>query len=275
MVRLLKDSSKDILSKPFFIEYDPPSMNQFSRTELILGREALEKLHRSTVAVYGIGGVGSYVVEGLARAGVGAFILVDDDTICVTNINRQVHATHSTLGQSKVEVMKQRILDINPSATVTAYHSFYSPESSHKTLKHGYDYIIDAIDTVTGKVDLVVKAIAMGTPIISCLGTGNKLDPTQLEVADIYETSVCPLAKVVRKLVKAQGVKSLKVVYSKEQPLKPLDLPHLSCKVNCVCPDNSSKHCTVRRQVPGSVSFVPSVAGFIIAGEVIKDLLRK
>lgn len=239
----------------------------------MIGREALEKLHHSTVAIYGIGGVGSYTAEGLARAGVGKFVIVDDDTICVTNINRQIHATHLTVGQSKVEVMKQRILEINPKAEVNAYHTFYSSESSHETLKHGYDYIVDAIDNVTGKIDLVIKAAELGIPIISSMGTGNKLDPTQLEVADIYSTSVCPLAKVVRKLLKERGVKSLQVVYSKEQPLKPLDLPHLSCKTDCVCSEGSSKHCTVRRQVPGSISFVPSVAGFILAGVVIKDLI--
>ncbi len=250
-------------------------MNQFSRTELIIGHESLATLHRSTVAVYGIGGVGSYTVEGLARAGVGKFVIVDDDTICITNINRQIHATHQTVGRSKVEVMKQRILEINPKAEVTAYHAFYSPGASHETLRQGYDYIVDAIDNVTGKIDLVVKAAQFGIPIISCMGTGNKLDPTQLEVADIYSTSVCPLAKVVRKLLKERGVKSLKVVYSKEQPLQPLDLPHLSCKTNCVCLEGSSKHCTVRRQVPGSISFVPSVAGFILAGIVIKDLIGR
>jgi tRNA A37 threonylcarbamoyladenosine dehydratase len=250
-------------------------MNQFSRTELILGRSALDKLHQSTVAVYGVGGVGSYTLEGLARAGVGNFVIVDDDTICITNLNRQIHATHKTVGHSKVEVMKQRILEINPNAKVIAYHAFYSPETSHETLKQGYDYIVDAIDNVTGKIDLAVKAGELGIPIISSMGTGNKLDPTQLEVADIYATSVCPLAKVVRRLLKERGVKALRVVYSKEQPIKPIEMEHLSCKTNCVCPDNGAKHCTVRHQVPGSVSFVPSVAGFILAGVVIKDLIGR
>ena len=248
-------------------------MHEFTRTEQLLGKEALEKLKIATVAIYGIGGVGTFVAEGLARSGIGSFALIDDDVICITNINRQIHASHKTIGKSKVEVMKERILDINPMAKVTAFHCNYSPDTSEQTLNPGYHYIVDAIDTITAKVDLIVKAQAMSIPIISSMGTGNKLDPTRLEVEDIYKTSVCPLAKVMRKLLKAKGVERLKVVYSKEEPLKPLQTEENSCKTNCVCPPESTKHCAHRHQVPGSVSFVPSVAGMIIAAEVVKDLI--
>ena len=249
-------------------------MNQFSRTELLIGQEGLQKLHSATVIVYGIGGVGSFAVEALARAGVGHLVLVDDDTICITNLNRQLQATHKTLGMPKVEAMRQRVLDINQNAQVTIHQVFYKPENSADTLNMKYDYIIDAIDNVTAKVDLAVKAHNMGIKMISCMGTGNKMDPTQLEVTDIYQTSICPLARVVRKMLKDRGVPSLKVLYTKETPIKPLNLEHLSCKNNCVCPEGSSKHCTVKHQIPGSISFVPSVAGLIIAGEVIRDLIK-
>ena len=227
----------------------------FSRMELLIGAAALEKLAASHVMVFGIGGVGSFVVEGLARAGVGKLTLVDDDSICPSNINRQLHATTRTIGRPKAEVMRERVLDINPEATVKEIVKFYLPENADEFFVNPCDYIVDAIDTVTAKIDLVVRAQDRGIRVISCMGAGNKMDPTRFEVSDIYKTSVCPLAKVMRYELRARGVKTLKVVYSKEKPLTRSDGP------------NS------RRQIPGSISFVPSVAGLILAGEVIKDLI--
>ena len=194
-------------------------LHSFSRTELLLGREGLEKLKQSKVAVFGVGGVGSFTVEGLVRAGVGKLVLIDDDCVCLTNINRQLHATRKTVGKPKVEVMKERILEINPQAQVTTFQKFYMPDTAHEMLADDYDYIVDAIDTVTGKIDLVMKAKEKNIPIISCMGAGNKLDPTRFEVTDVFNTSVCPLAKVMRKELKSRGITSLKVVYSKESPL--------------------------------------------------------
>jgi tRNA A37 threonylcarbamoyladenosine dehydratase len=246
-------------------------LHAFSRTELIIGKENLEKLKTSTVAVFGMGGVGSYTAEALARSGVGKLIIVDDDTVCLTNINRQIHATRKTVGKPKVEVMKERLLEINPNLKVTAYQTFYSSENSNMLLSPDYDYVVDAIDTVSSKIDLVVKCNEMGIPIISCMGAANKLDPTKFEVADLYETSICPLAKVMRYELRKRGIKSLKVVYSKEKPIKPL-LDVVTCKQQCIC-KNKERTCVKRRQIPGSVSFVPPVAGFILAGEVIKDLI--
>jgi len=250
-------------------------LHGFSRTELLIGKEALEKLKNSRVAVFGIGGVGTFVVEGLVRAGVGRFVLVDDDLICLTNINRQIHATRKTIGKVKVEVMKERILDINPNAEVEAVRCFYLPEKADELIRDDYDYIVDAVDTVTAKVDLVVQAKKRGIPIISSMGAGNKLDPTKFQVADIYETTVDPLAKVMRKELRQRGIESLKVVYSTEQPIKPKESEENSCSTNCICPKGTQRNCSVRNQVPGSISFVPSVAGLIIAGEVIKDLISK
>lgn len=247
-------------------------LHEFSRTELLIGEASLQKLKNSKVAVFGIGGVGTFVVEGLVRAGVGKFVLIDDDLICLTNINRQLHATRKTVGKPKVEVMRERILEINPKAEVVIHQCFYLPENSAELINPDYDYIVDAVDTVTAKVDLVVNAKKAGIPIISCMGAGNKLDPTQFEVADIYATSVCPLAKVMRKELRQRGIKSLKVVYSKESPRKPLEAEVATCSTNCICPKDAARTCTVRRQIPGSISFVPSVAGLIIAGEVVKDL---
>lgn len=247
-------------------------LNEFSRAELLLGSDGIKKLQGSKVAVFGVGGVGSYTAEALARSGVGSFVLVDDDKICLTNINRQLHAAHSTIGKYKVDVMAERLLDINPKAQIEKKQTFYTPENGAELIPKDCDYIIDAIDTVTAKLDLVVRAQKMGIPVISCMGAGNKLDPTRLEVADIYETSVCPLAKVMRKELRQRGVESLKVVYSKELPLKPMETEGTSCKYHCVCPPGTVRKCTIRRAVPGSVSFVPPVAGLIIAGEVIKDL---
>lgn len=229
-------------------------MEQFSRTELLIGKENVEKLNKSKVAVFGIGGVGSYVVEGLARAGVGKFVLIDKDKVDITNLNRQIIATHKTVGKSKVEVSKERIIDINPNAEVEIYEEFFMPESEG-ILDETVDYIVDAVDTVTAKIELVIRADKLNIPIISSMGTGNKLDPTRFEVTDIYKTEVCPLAKVMRKELKQRGIKKLKVVYSKEEPVKAMQKEE------------------GKKQPPASISFVPSVAGLIIAGEVIKDLI--
>lgn len=247
-------------------------LNQFSRTELLLGNAAMEKLTASRVAVFGIGGVGGYTVEALVRSGIGAIDIIDDDKVCLTNINRQIYATRKTIGQYKVDVAKERILDINPDIKVTAYKTFYTPETSSQFDFSAYDYVVDAIDTVTGKIELVMNAAKAGTPIISSMGAGNKLNPAAFEVADIYKTSVCPLARVMRYELKKRGIKKLKVVYSKEKPITPIDNNEISCKTHCVCPPGTQRKCTARRQVPGSTAFVPSVAGLIIAGEIIKDL---
>ena len=249
-------------------------LNQFSRTELLIGKEGIEKLQNSKVAVFGVGGVGSFVVEGLVRAGVGDFILVDDDKVCLTNLNRQIIATRKTVGKPKVEVAKERILEINPNAKVKTYQQFFMPDSE-EILDNTVDYIVDSVDTVTAKIELVVRANKLNIPIISSMGTGNKLDPTRFEVTDIYKTSVCPLAKVMRKELKTRGIDKLKVVYSKEEPIKPDNNSEFSCKTNCICPPGTKRKCTARNQVPGSISFVPSVAGLIIAGEVIKDIIKK
>lgn len=226
--------------------------SQLSRTELLLGAAAIEKLANSRVAVFGIGGVGGYAVEALARSGVGALDLIDNDKVCLSNINRQIIATHSTVGKYKVDVAKARIADINPNATISTYKTFYMPEIAHDFDFSKYDYIIDAIDTVTAKLDLAVRATSLGIPIISSMGAGNKLDPTAFEVADIYKTSVCPLAKVMRYELRKRGIKKLKVVYSKEPPV------------------SASKD---SGRTPASCAFVPSVVGLIMAGEVIKDLI--
>ena len=248
-------------------------LNQFSRTELVIGKEGLEKLSNAKVAIFGLGGVGSFVLEGLVRAGVGNFVLIDDDRICLTNLNRQILATRKTVGQPKVEVAKQRILDINPDANVEIHQEFFMPETEG-ILDNSIDYIVDCIDTVTAKIELVVRADKLDIPIISCMGTGNKLDPTRFEVTDIYKTSVCPLAKVMRKELRSRGIKKLKVVYSKEEPVRLNETTENSCKHNCICPPGTKRKCTIRNQVPGSVSFVPSVAGLIIAGEVVKSILN-
>ncbi|HHV29003.1 tRNA threonylcarbamoyladenosine dehydratase [Acetivibrio mesophilus] len=248
-------------------------LNQFSRTEILFGKEAMKKLEQATVAVFGIGGVGGYTVEALARSGVGNFVIVDDDKVCLTNLNRQIIATRKTIGQYKVDVMKERILDINPKANVTVHQCFFLPENSHEFNFPSYSYVVDAIDTVTAKIELVMKSKEFGVPIISAMGAGNKIDPTQLKVADIYKTSMCPLAKVMRYELRRRGVKKLKVVYSTEVPKKPVEDMAISCRTNCICPPGTERKCTDRRNIPGSTSFVPSVAGLIIAGEVIKDII--
>lgn len=247
-------------------------LNQFSRTELLLGKEAMQTLENSRVAVFGIGGVGGYTVEALARSGVGTIDLIDDDKVCLTNINRQIIATRKTVGKYKVDVMKERILDINPNARVNAHKCFFLPETKNAFDFSQYSYVVDAVDTVTAKIQLVLEAQSAGVPIISSMGAGNKLDPTGFEVADIYKTSVCPLAKVMRRELKKRNVKHLKVVYSKEKPLQPMKDEALSCKSDCVCPPGTEHKCIDRRAIPGSNAFVPSVVGLIIAGEVIKDL---
>ena len=250
-------------------------MDQFSRTELLFGKPALDTLRRSRVAVFGIGGVGSYTVEALVRAGVGRLMLIDDDLVCLTNLNRQLIALHSTVGKPKVEVMAARVLDINPDAEVETFKTFYLPENADTFDLSRCGYIVDAVDTVSAKVELAVRASQAGVPIISCMGAGNKLDPTRFEVADLFETSVCPLCKVMRKEVRRRGVERLKVVYSKEEPLMPVETEAISCRHHCVCPKGATRTCTVRHRVPGSVSFVPSVAGLIIAGEVIRGLIGR
>ena len=249
-------------------------LNQFSRTQLLFGAEAMGKLATSRVAVFGIGGVGGYTVEALARSGVGAIDLIDDDRVCLTNINRQIVATRKTVGKHKVDVMEERILDINPGCKVRAYKCFYLPETKDQFNFSEYDYVIDAVDTVTAKISLIMQANEAGTKVISCMGAGNKLDPTAFEVSDIYKTSICPLARVMRRELKKRGVKKLKVVYSKEKALRPLEDMSISCRTNCICPPGAERKCTDRRDIPGSVAFVPSVAGLILAGEVIKDLIK-
>ena len=225
------------------------------------------------IAVFGVGGVGGYVVEALARSGVGALDLIDSDRVCLSNINRQIIATERTLGMYKVDAAEERVKEISPDCSVRTYKLFYLPETQDRFDFRQYDYVVDAIDTVKGKIALVMKAKAAGTPIISALGAGNKLDPTAFEVADLSKTSVCPLARVMRRELGKRGVKHLKVVYSREQPLTPLEDDEISCKYHCICPPDSKRDCSIRRQVPGSVSFVPSVMGLIIAGEVVRDLV--
>lgn len=245
--------------------------DQFSRTQLLFGPEAMEKLRASRVAVFGIGGVGGYAVEALVRSGIGELDLIDDDRVCLTNLNRQLHATRKTIGQYKVDVAAERVREINPDCRIHTFRTFFLPDTRDQFDFSQYDYVIDAIDTVTGKLALIETAKAAGVPIICSMGAGNKTDPTAFRVADIYQTSVCPLARVIRSECRKRGVKHLKVVYSTEQPVRPLEDPAISCRSHCVCPPGTRK-CTVRRDIPGSTAFVPSVAGLIIAGEVVKDL---
>ena len=224
-------------------------LNEFSRTELLLGKDAMQRLYHARVAVFGIGGVGGYVVEALARSGVGAFDLIDDDKVCLTNINRQIIATHQTIGKYKVDVMEERIHLINPEAQVVGHKCFYLPETADQFDFSQYDYVVDAVDTVTAKIEIILRAKEAGVPVISCMGAGNKLDPTQFRVADIYNST--------------------------EASLKPLETMETSCRTGCVCPPGTVHKCTDRRAIPGSISFVPSVAGLIIGGEVIKDLIQE
>ncbi len=241
---------------------------QFARTELLLGKESIENFSKKRIAVFGIGGVGGYTVEALVRSGIGTLDLIDHDTVSLSNLNRQIIATHSTVGQRKVDVAKQRALDINPDITVNVYPVFYSPDTAGQFQYSQYDYIVDAMDTVTAKLELVEQANLSGVPIISCMGAGNKMDPTAMEIADISETSVCPLARIMRKELRKRGIDTLKVVYSKEPPIAVS--PHVPEKEEG---NEETKGQTSHRHIPGSNAFVPAVAGLVMAGEVIHDLL--
>ena len=247
-------------------------LNQFSRTELLFGKRAMEVLKNARVAVFGIGGVGGYAVEALVRSGVGEVDLIDDDKVCLTNLNRQIIATRKTVGKYKVDVMKERILEINPDAIVNTHKCFFLPETREEFDFSQYSYVVDAVDTVTAKIQLVIEAQNAGIPIISCMGAGNKLNPAGFEVADIFKTSVCPLAKVMRRELKKREIKHLKVVYSKEKPVRPVGDMAVSCRTHCICPPGAQHKCTERRDIPGSNAFVPAAAGLIIASEVTKDL---
>ena len=238
--------------------------SQFSRTEILLGREAMEKLASSRVAIFGVGGVGGYVCEALVRSGVGAFDLVDSDIVCESNLNRQIIATRDTIGRYKTEVMKERMQSINPDVKVRIHNCFFLPENSGEFPFEEYDYVVDAVDTVTAKIELIMKAKEAGVPVISSMGAGNKLNPSMFEVADISETSVCPLARVIREACKKRGIRKVKVVYSKEKPIK----PQKSGLSDIQNPQAG------RRDTPGSMAFVPSAAGLIIASEVVKDLIH-
>jgi len=231
----------------------------FSRTELLLGKDAMERLRSARVAVFGVGGVGGYTVEALARSGVGSLDLIDNDTVSESNLNRQIIALQSTIGQYKVDVAKARIADINPECTVRAHKMFFMPDTAELLDFSEFDYVVDAIDTVTGKIEIIMRAKAAGVPVISSMGAGNKLDPTAFEVADIYKTSVCPLARVMRREMRKMGVKSLKVVYSREEAIRP---------------ENSGVSQLSGKAVPGSAAFVPSAAGLIIASEVVRDIVK-
>lgn len=249
------------------------SQHKFSRTELLIGSEGLEKLEKSKVVVFGIGGVGSFTAEALARGGVGNLVLADDDNVCLTNLNRQIIALYSTISKPKVEVMRDRILDINKDCNVEIHKTFVTEENIGDIIDEDTDYVVDAIDTVTSKIAIILWCQEHNVKIISCMGTGNKFDPTKFRIADIYKTKICPLAKVMRYELKRREVKSLKVLYSEEIPVKPRTEDVVTCKEGCVC-SGGSKKCTMKRQIPGSISFVPPVAGMIIGGEVIKDLLE-
>lgn len=247
-------------------------LNQFSRTELIFGKAAMEKLESSRVAIFGIGGVGGYAAEALARSGIGTLDLIDDDKICLTNLNRQIFATRKTVGQYKVDAAAERISDICPQTVVNRHPCFYMPDTADQFDFTQYDYVIDAIDTIKGKLEIILRAKAAGVPVISAMGAGNKVDPTAFRVADIYDTKVCPLARVMRYELRRHGVDRLKVVYSEELPIRPVEDMAISCREHCICPPGTQRKCTVRRDIPGSNAFVPPVAGLIIAGEVVKDL---
>lgn len=247
--------------------------HSLSRTELLIGKEALNKLYNSKVVVLGVGGVGSFTVEALARTGIGTIILVDDDTVCLTNINRQIHATFNTISKPKVEVMKDRILSINPKCNVNVYQTFINEQNISDIIPLDTDYVVDAIDTVSSKLSIIQWCKNNNINIISCMGTGNKLDPTKFKISDIYSTKICPLAKVMRHELRKRNIDSLKVLYSEEEPLKPRLDEVITCKEGCVCTGGSRK-CAAKRQIPGSISFVPSVAGLIIGGEVIKDIMK-
>ena len=250
-------------------------LNQFSRTELLIKKEGIEKLQNVKIAIFGLGGVGSFVVEGLVRAGVKNFVLVDDDKICLTNLNRQIIATRKTIGRYKVEVMKERILEINPDCNVETHQEFFMPGSETNIITSDLSYVIDCVDTVTAKLEIITQCKDKNIPVISAMGTGNKLDPSRFEITDIYKTSVCPLAKAMRKELRRRNIRNLKVIYSKEEPIKIDEYSNSSCKTNCICPPGTKRKCTIRNQVPGSISFVPSVAGLMIAGEIVREIIAK
>ena len=249
-------------------------LNQFSRTQLLLGSDAMESLYKKKVAVFGLGGVGGHVCEALVRSGIGSFDLIDDDKVCLTNLNRQIIATRKTVGKYKAEVMQERMFEINPDAKIKIHKCFFLPENADAFPFHEYDYIVDAVDTVTAKIELIMRAQKERVPIISAMGAGNKLDAGRFKVADIYDTKICPLARVMRRELKKRNVKRLKVVYSDEQPIRPLEDMSISCRTHCICPPGARHKCTERRDIPGSTAFVPAVAGLLIAGEVVKDLSR-
>ena len=249
-------------------------LNQFSRTQLLYGEDTMKYFASCRVAIFGIGGVGGYVVEALARSGIGAMDLIDDDRVCLTNLNRQILATRKTVGKYKVDAAEERIKEIYPECVVRAYKTFFLPETQDQFDFSVYDYVVDAIDTVTGKLAIIESAINAGVPVISSMGAGNKVDPAAFEVADIYQTSICPLARVMRQECRKRGIRALKVVYSKEKPIRPLEDMSVSCRTHCICPPGTARKCTERRDIPGSTAFVPSVAGLIIAGEVINDLAK-
>ena len=247
-------------------------LNQFSRTQLLLGPEAMATLSTKRVAVFGIGGVGGYVCEALIRSGIGSFDLIDDDKVCLTNLNRQIIATRKTVGKYKAEVMRDRMLEINPNAKIEIHKCFFLPENADDFPFNEYDYVVDAVDTVTAKIELILRSQKEGVPVISAMGAGNKLDAGRLKEADIYDTKICPLARVMRRELKKRNVKKLKVVYSDEQPIRPLEDMSISCRTHCICPPGAQHKCTERRDIPGSTAFVPAVAGLLIAGEIVKDL---
>ncbi len=247
-------------------------LNQFSRTQLLYGEEAIKKLSESRVAVFGIGGVGGYVCEALVRSGVGSFDLIDDDKVCLTNLNRQILATRKTVGKYKAEVMAERMREINPDVDIRIHKCFFLPENADDFPFEEYDYVVDAVDTVTAKLELIMRAQSLGVSVISAMGAGNKVDAGRLKIADIYDTSVCPLARVMRHELRKRGVKKLKVVYSDEQPIRPIEDMSISCRTHCICPPGAQHKCTERRDIPGSTAFVPAVAGLLIAGEIVNDL---
>ena len=247
--------------------------NQFSRTQLLLGAEAMDKLKTAHVAIFGIGGVGGYVVEALARAGVGHFDLIDDDVVCLTNINRQIHATIKTVGHPKVEAGKERVLLINPHAEVETHQTFFLSDTKDQFDFTKWDYVVDAVDTVTAKLLIIEEAQKAGVPVISCMGCGNRIDPSKLEITDIYKTVKDPLSKVMRRELKKRGVKKCTVLYSTETALSPIEDPEISCREHCVCPPNSPRSCNDRRAIPASSPFVPPAAGLMIASKVAMDLI--
>ena len=248
--------------------------NQFSRTQLLMGKPAIDTLMGSRVAVFGVGGVGGYVVEALVRSGLGEIDLIDDDRVCLTNVNRQVIATLSSVGKHKVDVCEERIHDINRRCIVHKYQMFYLPEFADVIDLSKFDYVVDCIDTVKAKLDLIKRCHDLKVPIISCMGAANKMDATAFKVTDINKTQMDPLAKVIRKKLRKMGIRKLKVVYSEEEPLRPIDDPNISCRFHCICPNKDMRKCTDRRDIPASNAFVPAAAGLICGGEVIKDLVR-